>query len=58
LLLSNTTQITALQKPFAAAVVVATTTPSKADVLKMANELNELTAKIVKKQVKPNAINK
>lgn len=42
----------------AAAVVVATTTPSKPDVLKMANDLNELTSKIVKKQDKPNGINK
>jgi hypothetical protein len=47
--LTNTTQKSAPQKPLAAAVAVTTTTPAKADVQKIANDLNELTAKIVKK---------
>ena len=33
-------------------------TAAKADVQKIANDLNELTAKYVKKEVKPNGINK
>lgn len=35
-----------------------TATAAKADVQKIANDLNELTAKYVKKEVKPNGINK